>query len=142
MSVSLLTWTFDVRRSFFNNSSIDIKIKYSKSQMRLPWSMQPPALSFQLPASSYLVRNNVAGGSRKTSRMAGNAAARAVRIIKGSDIPSVAQSTPNVKVQPNDCRLITYTRRWARINPHARPANSPTNTINAASQNIMDRIWP
>ena len=55
----------------------------------------------------YFVLNNVAGGSRKTSRMAGNAAARAVRIIKGSDIPSVAQSTPNIKVQPNDCRLIT-----------------------------------
>ncbi len=56
-------------------------------------------------------RNSNAGGCRKTIFTAGRAAARAVRIIKGSDNPSAAQSTPYRNVQPNDCRLITYTSR-------------------------------
>ena len=69
-----------------------------------------PPSAFPIPPSIHS-RNSIAGGCRKTILIAGRAAARAVRIIKGSDIPSAPQSTPYKNVQPNDCLLITYTSR-------------------------------
>ena len=78
------------------------------SPFRIP---QYPVPNTHYPAPNLHSRNKVAGGCRKTIFMAGSAAASAVRIIKGSDIPSIPQSTPYKNVQPNDCRLITYTSK-------------------------------
>ena len=50
----------------------------------------------------YLSRSKVAGGSANTMRVAGRAAARAVMIISGSDMPRAHQSTPYRNVQPNE----------------------------------------
>ncbi len=84
---------------------------FPHSEFPIPHSEFPiPHSPFQIPPSLHS-RNSVAGGCRKTILIAGSAAASAVRIIKGSDIPSAPQSTPYRKVQPNDCRLITYTSR-------------------------------
>ena len=74
--------------------------------------LSAPATQYPIPITLYLLpnlhsRNKVAGGCRKTIFIAGSAAASAVRIIKGSDIPSIPQSTPYKNVQPNDWRLIT-----------------------------------
>ena len=63
-----------------------------KWQNRL--SLRPLCLSGEKRFVLYLSRNSIAGGRLKTSRMAGSAAAMAVRMINGTDIPSAFQFTP------------------------------------------------
>lgn len=61
--------------------------------------------------SHYLSRSKAAGGVLKTIRTAGTAAARAVKMMSGSEKANAPQSTTYKKVHPNDWRLITYTSR-------------------------------
>ncbi len=76
----------------------------------MPFALCPMPSTHYPYLPNFHSRNSVAGGCRKTIFMAGRAA-RAVRIIKGSDMPNAPQSTPYRNVQPNDCRLITYTSK-------------------------------